>query len=214
MKVGLLDYGMGNLGSVGRALEELRVTPVMITRAIDMHAADCIILPGVGNFADCAHLLDSGGWSEALREEVLHHGKPLLGICVGMQLLADFSTEGAGNTADGRIPGLGFVPGKVEHLRTLGCGERVPHVGWNSVKPCGPNVQLLSGIPPGTDFYFVHSYAFDARDPEDVLATSDYGISVTAAVSRGRVYGTQFHPEKSSRAGFRVLANFIQTPPC
>ncbi len=214
MKVGLLDYGAGNLGSVGRALEELRVNPTLVTRAVDMHAADCFILPGVGNFADCAAQLRTGGWDKALQDEVLAYGKPLLGICVGMQLLADFSTEGAEDSPDGRVPGLGFVPGKVEHLRQLGCAGRIPHVGWNEVRPREPVSPLFAGIPAGTDFYFVHSYAFEAANPEEVIATTDYGVPVTAAVARGRVAGTQFHPEKSSRAGFRILANFIQSPPC
>lgn len=213
MKVGLLDYGVGNLGSVGRALEELHVRPVLVTRAVDMHAADCLILPGVGNFADCARMLQGGGWDAALREEVLAFGKPLLGICVGMQLLADFSTEGAEDAPDGKVAGLGLVPGKVEHLARLGCTHRIPHVGWNSVTRHSP-CSLFAGIPDGTDFYFVHSYAFQPDNAADGIASTDYGMPVTAAVSHGKVFGTQFHPEKSSRAGYRVLANFIQSPPC
>jgi glutamine amidotransferase len=214
MRVGLLDYGAGNLGSVGRALEELRVTPLQVSRPVDMHATDCLILPGVGNFADCARLLKTGGWFDALREEVLHYKKPLLGICVGMQLLADFSTEGAEESPDGRVNGLGLIPGRVEHLRTLGCVQRIPHVGWNSIVQRSPTPDLLSGIPDDTDFYFVHSYAFEPQDRDDVIARTHYGIWVTAAVNRGRVFGTQFHPEKSSRAGFRVLSNFIHASPC
>lgn len=212
MKVGVIDYGVGNLGSVLRALEELRVAPVLVNRAADMHATDCLILPGVGNFADCARLLDAGGWASALRDEVLGYGRPLLGVCVGMQLLADASTEGAD---DGQgIPGLGFVPGQVQHLRTLGCTLRVPHVGWNGITRRGKSDHLFDGIPDGTDFYFVHSYAYVPQDPADVLATTGYGVPVTAAVRRGHVWGTQFHPEKSSRAGFRLLRNFIEGPAC
>lgn len=212
MKVGVIDYGVGNLGSVMRALEELRVAPVLINRAIDMHATDCLILPGVGNFADCVRLLSEGGWIDALRQEVQGYERPLLGVCVGMQLLADASTEGA--EANQAIPGLGFIPGRVEHLRMLGCGLRVPHVGWNGITVATPADHLFAGIPDGTDFYFVHSFAFAAQDPGDVLATTDYGVPVTAAVRRGRVWGTQFHPEKSSRAGFRLLRNFIEGPAC
>lgn len=212
MRVGVIDYGVGNLGSVLRALEELRVAPVLVNRAVDMHTTDCLILPGVGNFADCARLLQAGGWVEALRQEVTGYDRPLLGICVGMQLLADASTEGAD---EGRgTPGLGFIPGRVEHLRALGCGLRVPHVGWNGITHCGSADHLFDGIPNGTDFYFVHSYAFVPQDPANVLATADYGVPVTAAVRRGHVWGTQFHPEKSSRAGFRLLRNFIESPKC
>jgi imidazole glycerol-phosphate synthase subunit HisH len=212
MKVGVIDYGVGNLGSVLRALEELRVLPVLVNRATDMHATDCLILPGVGNFADCARLLDAGGWTSALRDEVEGYKRPLLGVCLGMQLLADSSTEGA--TDDQGAPGLGFVPGRVQHLRALGCTLRVPHVGWNSITRTRTDDHLFDDIPDGTDFYFVHSYAFTPRDPADVLATTDYGAPVTAAVRRGHVWGTQFHPEKSSRAGFRLLRNFIEGPSC
>lgn len=212
MRVGVIDYGVGNLGSVLRALEELRVAPVLVNRALDMHTTDCLILPGVGNFADCANLLQSGGWVQALQQEVLGYERPLLGVCVGMQLLADSSTEGVRN-GDG-TPGLGLIPGRVEHLRALGCEGRVPHVGWNGIARSTVADHLFNGIPDGTDFYFVHSYAFVAQDPADVLATTDYGVTVTAAVRRGRVWGTQFHPEKSSRAGFRLLQNFIMGPAC
>lgn len=214
MKVGVIDYGVGNLGSVMRTLEELRVTPRLITRALDMHAMDCLILPGVGNFSDCARLLHEGGWPDALKDEVRGAGKPLLGVCVGMQLLASNSMEGVEAGSSEGVPGLGFIPGRVEHLRTLGSDLREPHVGWNSVSPMTSQGGLFDGIPNGTDFYFVHSYAFVTDDPVDVLATTDYGVTVTAAVRRGNVWGTQFHPEKSSRAGFRLLRNFIEGPPC
>ena len=212
MKVGVIDYGVGNLGSVLRALEELRVAPVLVNRAADMHATDCLILPGVGNFADCARLLDEGGWTTALRDEVLGYNRPLLGVCVGMQLLADSSTEGA--PVGQSVAGLGFVPGQVRHLSSFGCKLRIPHVGWNGITRTQTADHLFNGMPDGTDFYFVHSYAFAPQDPADVLATTDHGVPVTAAVRRGHVWGTQFHPEKSSRAGFRLLKNFIEGPAC
>ncbi|MDO9140125.1 MAG: imidazole glycerol phosphate synthase subunit HisH [Methylobacter sp.] len=214
MRVGVIDYGVGNLGSVMRALEELRVTPVLITRAIDIHTVDSLILPGVGNFADCAQLLDEGGWAQALRDEVQTAGKPLLGVCLGMQLLASSSMEGVADNAIEATPGLGFIPGRVENLRTLGCSLRIPHVGWNGVASHTASGGLFDGIPDGTDFYFVHSYAFVPDDPAHVLATTEYGITVTAAVRCGHIWGTQFHPEKSSRAGFRLLRNFIENPTC
>jgi imidazole glycerol-phosphate synthase subunit HisH len=214
MKVGVIDYGVGNLGSVLRSLEELRVAPTLVNRAINLHAMDCLILPGVGNFADCARLLSEGGWPEALRQEVLGGGKPLLGVCVGMQLLASGSAEGANIANPDGIKGLSFIPGRVEHLRTLCCNQRVPHVGWNGVTSTHSQSGLFDGIANGTDFYFVHSYAFVPADKADILATTDYGVQVTAAVGRGKVWGTQFHPEKSSRAGFRLLRNFIEGRAC
>lgn len=212
MKVGVIDYGVGNLGSVVRALEVLRVTPLLVNRATDMHAADCLILPGVGNFADCVRMLEAGQWITALKEEVVGFNKPLLGVCVGMQLLADSSTEGAVNGE--RVMGLGFVPGQVKHLAAMGCQFRVPHVGWNAVNSTQAQDHLFNEIPAETDFYFVHSYAFEAKNASDVIATTQHGISVTAAVRRGHVWGTQFHPEKSSKAGFKVLKNFIEGPSC
>ena len=214
MRVGIIDYGAGNLGSVVRTLEELRVKPVLITRSIDINETDSLILPGVGNFTDCARLLNQGRWMQALRHEAQQSSKPLLGICVGMQLLASCSMEGVDANVPMGVTGLDLIPGCVEHLRTLGCCLRVPHVGWNAVTPVSSQGGLFDGIPVGTDFYFVHSYAFLPNDATDVLAVTDYGLPVTAAVRRGNVWGTQFHPEKSSRAGFQLLRNFIEGQTC
>ena len=110
--------------------------------------------------------------------------------------------------------GLGLIPGQVRHLRSFGCTHRVPHVGWNGITRMRADDHLFQAIPDGTDFYFVHSYAFAPEDFDDVLATTDYGVPITAAVRRGHVWGTQFHPEKSSRAGFRLLKNFVEGPMC
>ena len=220
MRVGVIDYGVGNFGSVMRALEELRVTPVLISRALDIQTVDRLILPGVGNFADCATLLENGGWMQRLRDEVQSACKPLLGICLGMQLLATLSTEGTGNGANKEYgtAGLALIPGRVENLRALGCRLRVPHVGWNEVTFNHPtdtaSAELFDGIPSGTEFYFVHSYAFVTDDPSHLIAIAVYDIPVTAAIRCGNVWGTQFHPEKSSRAGFRLLRNFIQSSAC
>jgi glutamine amidotransferase len=211
MKVGVIDYGVGNLGSVIRALEELRVSPVLVDSALDVHLADCLVLPGVGSFTDCKRRLDAGGWTDALKNEVVCNKKPLLGICLGMQLLADLGMEGAENGQG--TPGLGLIPGQVRSLTSLGCASRVPHMGWNSIEVANP-VGLLNGVSSGTDFYFVHSYAFLAENIDDVLAVTKYDISVSAVVGKGHVWGTQFHPEKSSRAGFKVLRNFITGPAC
>lgn len=211
-KVGVINYGVGNLGSVVRALDKLKVTPVIINRAIEIHAADSLILPGVGNFTECFSLLDAGDWITALRDEVLSCKRPFLGICVGMQLLADTSTEVPKEGPPSQ--GLGFIPGRVQHLSTLGCKLRVPHVGWNDVTRTHLGDCLFDGIPDGTDFYFAHSYAFVPQDSNDLLATTGYGVSVAAAVRRGNVWGTQFHPEKSSRSGLQLLRNFIEGPLC
>jgi len=214
MKVGVVDYGVGNLGSVLQALESLRAQPVLLQAARDLQHVDRLILPGVGSFADCKHLLDAGGWTAALSDAVLGRGQALLGICLGMQLLADRGFEGTDDPEG--TAGLGFIPGQVRSLASLGCSLRVPHMGWNSIAKTAAAApdSLLDGIPDGTDFYFVHSYAFVPASAQHLVASTDHGLPVTAVVRRGPVCGTQFHPEKSSRAGFRVLRNFLQGPRC
>jgi len=212
MKVGIVDYGVGNLGSVVKALDQLGAKAALVTEPARLPDYEALLLPGVGNFGDCARLLAAGGWPQALHEQVAA-GRPLLGICVGMQLLADSSTEGSGANA-GATPGLGLVPGQVQSLRALGCTLRVPHVGWNALQRTNGGDPLLNDIPDGTDFYFVHSYALVPADPADLVATTDYGIDVAAVVRHGRVWGTQFHPEKSSRAGFQLLRNFLREAAC
>ena len=204
MKVAVIDYGLGNLGSVRRAIAELGAEPLLADEPGQLAAVDRIILPGVGSFADGMGLLRNRGWVRALRET----GKPLLGICLGMQLLGSHGTEG------GDTEGLDLIPGEVIGLETLGCELRIPHVGWNAVDPRNGSSAILRGIPGGTDFYFVHSYVLQPREATDVLATTSYGVPVTAVVGRGKVMGTQFHPEKSSKAGFRVLRNFLDAGAC
>ncbi|MDH4390187.1 MAG: imidazole glycerol phosphate synthase subunit HisH [Aquabacterium sp.] len=211
MRVGVIDYGVGNLGSVVRALATLGADAVLLTDPADLAQADRLVLPGVGSFAACKQLLDDGGWSGAIRAQVQDRQTPLLGICVGMQLLASAGTEGA--AAGHSTPGLGLIAGRVQSLASLGCNQRLPHVGWNGVQ-ARQAPHLLCGIAEHTDFYFVHSYAFVPDDARHVLATTDYGMPVTAVVGQGHVVGTQFHPEKSGRAGFRVLHNFLGAGAC
>jgi len=214
MRVGVINYGVGNLGSVVRSLEELHVKTILVSHPIDIQTVDCLILPGVGSFSDCAKLLDGSGWITALRQAVIEEKKPLLGVCLGMQLLATSSTEGTSQNGDNKVLGLNFIPGRVESLRSLGCNLRIPHIGWNEVTSKNSTGGLFNGIPNGTDFYFVHSFAFVPDKSEYVLATTEYGITVTAAVRCGHIWGTQFHPEKSSRAGSQLLQNFIDNPTC
>lgn len=214
MRVGVIDYGVGNLGSVARAIEELRATPVLITEVTHIASVDRLILPGVGSFSDCVELLREGGWIKALQDEVQAGGKPLLGICLGMQLLATTSMEGLTNNKQDEVAGLDFIPGRVKSLRSLGCSLRIPHVGWNEVRSNAGLKGLFDGISDGTDFYFVHSFAFVPDNPGHILATTVYDVSVTAAVRHGHIWGVQFHPEKSSRAGSKLLRNFIENSLC
>ena len=214
MIIGLIDYGVGNLGSVALAVEQLNAHVRLITHPDDLKNADKLILPGVGNFKECSKRLKSEGWIDAIQEIVLLDKKPLLGICLGMQLLASYSMEGVESENDCPAIGLNLIPGVVHSLRTLGCAERIPHVGWNSISINGSDNQMFKGISSNTDFYFVHSFVFLPDNEADVAATTDYGCTVTAAISRNYIWGTQFHPEKSSRAGFKLLNNFIESTKC
>jgi glutamine amidotransferase len=202
-KVAIINYGMGNLGSVRRAFEALDADVLIADQPNQLEEASHLILPGVGSFTDGMNCLSSGGWVDVLTRHVQELGKPLLGICLGMQLLATAGEEG-GNT-----PGLGLISGRVTHLQQLGCQLRVPHVGWNSIAPSSQSSPMMEAIPEGTDFYFVHSYSFVLDEHSNCLATANYGIPIVAAIQNNRIIGTQFHPEKSSKAGLRLLQNFL-----
>ncbi|HML53897.1 MAG TPA: imidazole glycerol phosphate synthase subunit HisH [Solidesulfovibrio magneticus] len=203
-RVAIIDYGMGNLVSVVNAVNALGVEALVADSPADLGRASHIVLPGVGAFADAMRNLGDRGWIPALEEAALGQGKPFLGICLGMQLLAATGME------HGEHKGLGWIKGRVERLVPQGEGLRVPHVGWNAVHPVpGAGDGLFHGLADGEDFYFVHSYAFVPEDPAHCAAVCDHGGLFCAAVASGRVFGTQFHPEKSQRAGWRVLANFL-----
>lgn len=207
MKVAIVNYGMGNLGSVRRAFEELGAEAMIANHPSALYDANRIVLPGVGAFAEGMAHLNQGGWSVALHDLVAEQGKPLLGICLGMQMLAVEGHEG------GVTPGLGLIPGQVRRLDELGCTLRIPHVGWNEVCQAREDI-LFKGIPSAADFYFVHSYAFVPEQHADLLASVPYGVDLTAAVRRNHVFGCQFHPEKSSKAGRRLLSNFLNYSSC
>lgn len=207
MKVGVVNYGMGNLGSVRRALNDLGVEAFIAEHPAALFEANRIVLPGVGAFSEGMARLREGGWVEPLQKLTRVEGKPLLGVCLGMQMLASDGDEG------GLKPGLGLIEGRVRRLDLLGCTLRLPHVGWNDVTFTHQDA-LFERIPSHSDFYFVHSYALDAAERRTVIAETSYGVAVTAAVRDGRVFGTQFHPEKSSRAGRQLLRNFLEFTPC
>ena len=200
-RVAIIDYGMCNLGSVRRAFEECGAGVEVSDDPGALEGASHIVLPGVGSYRDGMANIRGKGWDEAIRKAVAD-GKPLLGICLGMQLLSDRGTEGGG--ADG----LGLIPGEVTRLAEAGPGERIPHVGWNEVRHGGGD-PAFEGIRDGMDFYFVHSYHFRTSDPSYVVARTPYCGSFASAVRSGNVLGVQFHPEKSSLSGFRLIRNFL-----
>jgi len=199
----VVDYGMGNVRSVVNALSAAGADVLLSSRIEGLRAADRIVLPGVGAFGDCMRGVAAAGLVEALDAEVRGKGKPFLGICVGMQLLAGEGHE------NGVYAGLGWLPGAVTRFTVEAKGLKVPHAGWNDVLTTRDSV-LLKGFRPGPTFYFVHSYHFVCDDAADVTAVCDYGGPFTAAVERGNVFGTQFHPEKSQENGQRLLRNFLR----
>jgi len=212
-RVVIIDYGSGNLHSAAKAFEraarESEVdAQIHVTDDVDaVRVADRIVLPGVGAYADCRRGLDAvTGMVETLREVVERGGRPFLGICVGMQLMATRGLE-FGETA-----GLGWIDGDVKAIEPADPSLKIPHMGWNTLSQLKPHA-LLAGIPTGPDglhAYFVHSYHLAARDRTAVVAETDYGGPVTAIVGRANVAGTQFHPEKSQTLGLRLIGNFLK----
>lgn len=202
-KVAVIDYGRGNLRSVQKALELVGLAAIITRDPRDLSDAHALVLPGVGAFRDCMDSLHSLGLVDPLLR-ALQAGKPFLGICLGLQVLFEESEE------FGPAPGLGVLSGKVRRFPAQRCeraGLKVPHMGWNTVCLTRES-PLFQGIPAEAHFYFVHSYFVEPWDPAIVLAVTDYGISFASVVQRNRLVATQFHPEKSQRAGLRFLANF------
>jgi len=201
VEIAIVDYGMGNRRSVEKALEHVGVR-ASITRDHDaLRAAAGLVLPGVGSFPRAMENLRDLGLDELLRERVAA-GTPLLGICLGLQLAFDSSVERGG------AAGLGIVPGEVHALQTGTL--KLPHIGWNAIRFTRPDSPLLASLPDRCAFYHVHSFAPVPAEEQDILATAEYGQQFVTAVQRGSFYGVQFHPEKSSAAGLRLLANFAQ----
>jgi imidazole glycerol-phosphate synthase subunit HisH len=211
--VAVIDYGSGNLRSAAKAFERAaresgRELNVIVTqRADEVAAAERIVLPGVGAFADCRRgLAGVPGLEAALVEAVIERGRPFLGICVGMQLMAERGREFQ------TTEGLGWIAGEVAPIVPGDPALKVPHMGWNELEIARPH-PLLAGLERGAHAYFVHSFAFHAARAEDVLATVAYGGALVAAVGRDNLVGVQFHPEKSQANGLRLIANFLAWRP-
>jgi glutamine amidotransferase len=210
MNVVVIDYGSGNLRSVAKAVERAaaegdNAADILVTSDADtVRRADRIVLPGVGAFGDClAGLNGLAGMREALEDAVLKDARPFLGICVGMQLLAERSVE------HGEHSGLGWVRGEVTPLQPVDKTLKIPHMGWNELSIAADGHPVLAGIATGAHAYFVHSFAFRCETNDAVLATVDYGERLTAMVGRDNLVGTQFHPEKSQETGLQLLRNFL-----
>ncbi len=216
MRIAIIDYGSGNLCSAAKAFERaareggVNGEVLVTSNPDDVRSADRIVLPGVGAFADCRAGLDAvDGMTDALKEAVRVDGKPFFGICVGQQLLADRGLE------HGTTEGLGWIAGDVVAIEPQDPALKIPHMGWNTVSVLKDH-PLWAGIPTGPDglhAYFVHSYHLQPTHADDLLATCDYGQTVTAMVGRDNYVGTQFHPEKSQKLGLALISNFLRWRP-
>jgi glutamine amidotransferase len=209
--IGIVNYGMGNLRSVQKALQRVGAQAEMIDTPEAINSADRLILPGVGAFADGMIHLRERGMVQPLRQYA-DSGKPMMGICLGMQLLFDSSMEDA-PSADDPVSGLRILPGKVVRFSEDQGRDKprlkVPHMGWNEID-FGPGTPLFAGLTPGDHVYFVHGYYCVPEDESDIAATTGYGSKYCSAVHRGSIWATQFHPEKSQRVGLQILENFAK----
>lgn len=204
--IGILDYGMGNLLSVYSAFDYLATDVTICKHPEDLAGVDRIVIPGVGAFKDCIDKINETGFREALDVEVVKKGKPTLGICLGMQVMAGKGTEG------GDFNGLGWFDATVVRLHPNDPDKRVPNIGWNDVT-FNARVPLFKGLPEKVDFYLVHSYYMKTITASDVVATYNYDFPVTAAILKNNIFATQFHPEKSQDYGLKLLENFIAWKP-
>ncbi len=216
MSVAIVDYGSGNLHSAAKAFERAaresgHDQPILVTsKPEDVVAADRVVLPGVGAYADCRRGLDDiPGMIDALEQAVRQNGRPFLGICVGMQLMAERGLEYQ------VTPGLGWIAGEVDKIAPSDPSLKIPHMGWNTLnlRKAHPLLDEIPLGPDGLHAYFVHSYQLKTAVAEELVAQADYGGPVTAIVGRDNMVGTQFHPEKSQRLGLRLIANFLKWTP-
>lgn len=198
----IVDYGLGNVNAFLNVYRRLNVTAKTATRAEDLEDAVKVILPGVGAFDHAMDRLNQSGMRDALDDAVVRRQVPLLGVCVGMQMLGRDSEEG-------RLPGLGWIPGRVRSLAAMAASLPVPHMGWNDARPVSEQ-RLFDRLESPARFYFLHSYYFECDRAEEAIAMAEYGGTFACAVRAGNVYGVQFHPEKSHHNGVQLLKNFAE----
>ena len=200
----IINYGSGNISAIGNIYERLKVPFKIANSPDEVLGAEKIILPGVGAFDETISMLDESGFRSVLDKEVLENKVPVIGICVGMQILAKSSEEG-------KLPGLGWIDGVVKKIdkSLITFKPKIPHLGWNSIEVTNPNA-LYDGINEEEGFYFLHSYYFECNNEADVLSKTFYGKSFTSSVNNNNIYGVQFHPEKSHSNGVQLLHNFAK----
>ena len=202
--IAIVDYGLGNIRAFSNTYKRMNIDTQVVTRADELRSASKVILPGVGAFDHAMALLQASGMRETLDELVLRRKVPVLGICVGMQILAEGSDEG-------QLPGLGWIAGRVRAFKSVpqSAGLPLPHMGWNDVQPIA-GLRLFDGLETDARFYFLHSYFFECAQADGTAATAAYGIDFSCAVRSDNVYGVQFHPEKSHHFGAQLLKNFAE----
>ncbi len=200
----IINYGLGNVRAFSNVYKRLDIPAVVATSASDLQGATKLILPGVGSFDHAMELLQQSGMRETIDELVLAQGVPVLGVCVGMQILAAASAEG-------QLQGLGWINGDIRRFDSLNDRQPLcfPHMGWNDVNPTGSSA-LFEGLSKDARFYFLHSYYFQCASSENILAQTDYGATFSSAVHFKNIFGVQFHPEKSHHYGVRLLKNFAE----
>ena len=202
--IAIINYGSGNVRAIGNVYDNLKIPYKIIDHPTILSDYSKIILPGVGSFDETMKMLNNSGFKEELNKVALIGQKPVLGICVGMQILANGSEEGS-------LSGLGWIPGRVKKFdkTTIKNKPKLPHLGWNSIQ-VQQSFKIFEDIDKEEGFYFIHSYYFECSQHENILATTKYGIDFSSAIVQGNIFGVQFHPEKSHRNGIRLLKNFAE----
>ena len=202
IKVAIINYGIGNIRSLYNSLKKIEIEAEIITDPETIYKFNKVFLPGVGSYKDAIEKIKKIGWDKAIKNFLSNQNKSLFGICVGMQILSTYGYE------HGISNGLDIIKGEILRMDEHGCGLKLPHIGWNNIKVLNKNL-LTENLNNEDNFYFVNSYSFKAVNSNELIATTSYGIEFPSIINKQNVFGTQFHPEKSSKAGIQILKNFI-----
>ena len=202
IRVAIINYGIGNIRSLYNSLKKIEVEAEIITDPDTINQFDKVFLPGVGSYKDAIEKIKNIGWDKAIKNFSSNQNKSLFGICVGMQILSTCGYE------YGKSNGLNIIKGEVLRMNKLGCDLKLPHIGWNNIKILNQNL-ITENLNNEANFYFVNSYSFKIDNSKELIATTSYGIEFPTIINKQNVFGTQFHPEKSSKAGMQILKNFI-----